>query len=57
MVAFIGETMYTNQESYVWVARAGEKHLPPGSLSFPFRFQLPAGCPPTFEGEPRPNSL
>ena len=51
-VHYRSNAVYINKELILW-AHPSER-IPAGQHRFPFSFQIPAHCPPSFEGKPKP---
>ncbi|CAI5440889.1 unnamed protein product [Caenorhabditis angaria] len=49
-VKFASKIDYLNAETVVWTCADGSNKLPRGMHIFEFKFQLPIGLPPSFEG-------
>lgn len=48
---YISSETYVNTELTLWTAeQSRDGHLPPGRHTFPFRFDIPADAPSSFEG-------
>ncbi|KHJ97149.1 arrestin domain protein [Oesophagostomum dentatum] len=48
-VRYHAKTVYVDEEIVAWTAPSDKEVMPAGSYQFPFSFQLPSNCPPSFE--------
>ena len=49
-VSYSAEVVYAKGSSIIWQSHGDSSYLPVGSHRFPFTFQIPINCPPSFEG-------